>query len=958
MPSKAKGERGEGNGGDGGKKKKKKTKKSSVKGERCSKCETLFPIMYKMKDLLATLQPQCNQYRRELAAVRAENENLRRQLRMLPVSTPSPGTAPLPPPGASASASRSARTVDPARAAPPAVSTAPVRKPAAVSSATTAATARGGGGGGGRGTALKERSKGEKLKDWTAAVARQKRERPTGAASETAGDRVGGADGGDGDGSLGSGDEWGGGGGGRGEGGRHGDREGRGEGAGPTEMAGGAKKQKKSSGVGGGGGGSSSGGGKSGKGKGKGKKKKIIKEAALQPTGVFAAAEFSFLDDGTEKDRQDEEPSSSEEESEEEEEEEEGGRYGGTSSNNNNNHRKPRKRARGATAAGTTSGAGSSKGWRRGGAGGGGGSGSGPVPRTSSMLARGFQPQGKSDEVGGDDGVAWGEEEEEEEDVEWYEDSPNDMDGLGWSQVWRRSDAVAVGGRGVWGRDRGGGIGDGDRDGDGLDEGSRAMAQECCKLIDVADPAAAASCGVLEPTGLRALLRLELQGAVTMEGVLMAVLRGRSRAGDAGFLGRLALRLVEGIDAAHAKPPSDPDVLSPVVEELEGLADVLAAPSAPETKGVGWGRETRLALEFLSKTLLDAMDRAKCSGIGDAEGGDDLGGYASMSFGNSKRKKKKKKEKEMMMAKKLDTAKGGAEAAGGSAGEGEGGVREGDGVVGWTAEAEAPVMWWWETDDAARVPWGVARLLGLLLRRLDQPERTQAVLHSVLVRSLGGPSRLLRFPLAFLEAFPGFFLPPPRSPPTAIAAAAAAAAAATTAATATVADGVLAPGLWRRAVTAAMCPAGEASSGGGGVGGGFAVVAARFQLVAFGGEEGGGGGGGGGSVRINGDIQQGGKGRGGGGERDKAAAAKLAEDILQAICALHRPEKEGPGSGDKGGGRGRCVLCFGSSRDGNGNGDGGCGGDDALAMSTGLSLTFGERKDFPEGERLTGTTTT
>lgn len=87
-----------------------------------------------------------------------------------------------------------------------------------------------------------------------------------------------------------------------------------------------------------------------------------------------------------------------------------------------------------------------------------------------------------------------------------------------------------------------------------------------------------------------------------------------------------------------------------------------------------------------------------------------------IGFGNSKRKKKKKKEKEMMMAKKLDTAKGGAEAAGGSAGEGEGGVREGDGVAGWTAEAEAPVMWWWETDDAARVPWGVARLLGLLLR--------------------------------------------------------------------------------------------------------------------------------------------------------------------------------------------------------------------------------------------------
>lgn len=41
---------------------------------------------------------------------------------------------------------------------------------------------------------------------------------------------------------------------------------------------------------------------------------------------------------------------------------------------------------------------------------------------------------------------------------------------------------------------------------------------------------------------------------------------------------------------------------------------------------------------------------------------------------------------------------------------------EGDGGSGWTAEAEAPVLWWWETDDAARVPWGLARFLGLLLR--------------------------------------------------------------------------------------------------------------------------------------------------------------------------------------------------------------------------------------------------
>lgn len=61
MPSKGKGQRGEEHGDDDDKKKKRKAKKSS--GERCSKCETLFPIMYKMKDLLATLQPQCNQYR-------------------------------------------------------------------------------------------------------------------------------------------------------------------------------------------------------------------------------------------------------------------------------------------------------------------------------------------------------------------------------------------------------------------------------------------------------------------------------------------------------------------------------------------------------------------------------------------------------------------------------------------------------------------------------------------------------------------------------------------------------------------------------------------------------------------------------------------------------------------------------------------------------------------------------
>lgn len=37
-------------------------------------------------------------------------------------------------------------------------------------------------------------------------------------------------------------------------------------------------------------------------------------------------------------------------------------------------------------------------------------------------------------------------------------------------------------------------------------------------------------------------------------------------------------------------------------------------------------------------------------------------------------------------------------------------------VLAWSAEAEAPLLWWWETDSNARTPWGVARLLGLLLR--------------------------------------------------------------------------------------------------------------------------------------------------------------------------------------------------------------------------------------------------
>lgn len=54
-----------------------------------------------------------------------------------------------------------------------------------------------------------------------------------------------------------------------------------------------------------------------------------------------------------------------------------------------------------------------------------------------------------------------------------------------------------------------------------------------------------------------------------MEGVFMAMLRGRSRKRDAGFLGRVAVQILEGVDAAHSSTLSDPDVLSLVVEELE-----------------------------------------------------------------------------------------------------------------------------------------------------------------------------------------------------------------------------------------------------------------------------------------------------------------------------------------------------------------------------------------------------
>lgn len=76
-------------------------------------------------------------------------------------------------------------------------------------------------------------------------------------------------------------------------------------------------------------------------------------------------------------------------------------------------------------------------------------------------------------------------------------------------------------------------------------------------------------------------------------------------------------------------------------------------------------------------------------------------------FGNSKKKKKKKAQEKQQQQKSDDP---------GGNDRGDHGEGAGEELARWDAEAEAPVLWWWETDDAARVPWGVARLLGLLLR--------------------------------------------------------------------------------------------------------------------------------------------------------------------------------------------------------------------------------------------------
>lgn len=68
----------------------------------------------------------------------------------------------------------------------------------------------------------------------------------------------------------------------------------------------------------------------------------------------------------------------------------------------------------------------------------------------------------------------------------------------------------------------------------------------------------------------------------------------------------------------------------PPFSPIQGVADVLVAPSTPEMRDIGWGRETRLALDLLSKTLLDWMDEAEAAGGGE-DGANPDDGYFSMS---------------------------------------------------------------------------------------------------------------------------------------------------------------------------------------------------------------------------------------------------------------------------------------------------------------------------------------
>ena len=189
------------------------------------------------------------------------------------------------------------------------------------------------------------------------------------------------------------------------------------------------------------------------------------------------------------------------------------------------------------------------------------------------------------------------------------------------------------------------------------------------------------------------------------------------------------------------------------------------------------------------------------------------------------------------------------------------------------------------------------------------------------MRCVGGPARLLRFPLAFLEAFPGYFLPPHLSPATTTATATAAAGTAAPAypergsgdgaenGPATVSGagseavegygGVLAPGLWRRAVVAVMfSPGGDGASGGGGGGVGATVVSDRFKVVCLG--EGGGGGSSAGGIRGDG-VQE--KGRCDGGFPGKGGRGRD-----RAVCDKRVMRWRGGGSSQLGVSRGMKRL--------------------------------------------------
>lgn len=197
---------------------------------------------------------------------------------------------------------------------------------------------------------------------------------------------------------------------------------------------------------------------------------------------------------------------------------------------------------------------------------------------------------------------------------------------------------------------------------------------------------------------------------------------------------------------------------------------------------------------------------------------------------------------------------------------------------------------------------------------MGQQERARAILHSILVHALSGPSRLLRFPLAFLEAFPGFLTSSPMDALPGVAS--------------DVDDGVgaaegrgrllLNPGLWQRAAHAALFPGGKVVADGGGA----ALVFARLKSVCLYREG------------VQGDTDNA-PFTSAGGDDSRGEATRLAEGVLEAIGQLHS------------GNDSSCPLCCGE--DGVGEA---YGGDDALAVSSwnrGSVAVAGAGSDsFPE----------